>query len=244
MKNKIQNVLNKFDDNLNKFKNKFKNILKFLGLFILFFTISSIPIAIFGIDITKFSNIEVIVYSFICNIVYLIIIVSCYFKTLKKDFKPFFKNFINNLEEAFKYYFIGLAIMITSNLIITNLLNGGLGSNEEAVRNYINIAPFIMFLEVSLYAPFSEELLFRKSIRDIFKNKWIYVLVSGLIFGGLHVTQINSLFDLLYLIPYCSLGFTFAYTYVKTDNIFSTITIHALHNTTTIILYLIGASLW
>jgi len=224
-------------------KNKLINIFKVLGLFLLFFFISLIPIWIFNIDITKFSKFDTILYSFLCNIAFLIIIMLVYFKTLKKDFKPFFKDFLNNFEQSFKYYLIGLAIMITSNLIITFVFDGGVAENEETVRSFIDIAPIIMFFDVSLYAPIAEELLFRKSIRDIFKNKWLYVLASGFIFGALHVTSINSLVDLLYLIPYCSLGFTFAYTYAKTNNIYSTISIHAMHNSVTILLYFIGASL-
>lgn len=224
-------------------KDRLINIFKTTGLFMLFFTISVIPIAVFNIDINAFSDYQVVLYSFFCNIIYLIIIVFCYFKTLKKDFKPFFKNFANNFEEAFKYYFIGLGIMIFSNLIIIFVLNGGVGENEETVRSYVDIAPFLMLLEVSIYAPLAEELLFRKSIRDVVSNKWLYVLLSGFIFGALHVTSLNSLIDLVYLIPYCSLGFAFSYIYAKSNNIYSTICIHAMHNTITIVLYLLGASI-
>lgn len=223
-------------------KDRLINILKTLGLFILFFTISSIPIELFNIDISKFSDFQVVLYSLGCDLIFLLVIVLCYRKTLKKDFRPFFKNFLKNFEDAFKYYFLGLIIMVTSNLIITLVFNGGVGDNEEAVRSLINAAPFIMLFEVSIYAPFAEELLFRKSIRECIKNKWLYVFTSGFIFGVLHVTG-GTLFDLLYLIPYCSLGFAFAYIYAKSDNIYSTISIHALHNTTTMILYLIGANL-
>lgn len=224
-------------------KNKLITILKVLGLFLLFFSISSIPVILFNIDLSKLNDIELLIYSFLCNIVFLIIIVLCYFKTLKKDFKPFFKNFLNNFEESFKYYFIGLIIMIVSNLIITFVFEGGVAENEEMVRSFIDLAPLLMFFEVSIYAPFAEELLFRKSIREIFKNKWLYILASGFIFGSLHIVSIESFVDLLYLIPYCSLGFAFAYTYTKTDNIYSTITIHAMHNSITMILYFIGATL-
>lgn len=224
-------------------KEKFKNILKTIILFLLFFSISSIPIELFNLDIEKFSELETIIYSFMCNIAFLIIIVICYFKTLKKDFKPFFRNFINNFEEAFKYYFIGLIIMIVSNLIITFGLENGIANNEQTIRSLIDIAPIIMLFEVSLYAPIAEELLFRRSIRSIFKNKWIYVLVSGFIFGSLHVINITNLTDLLYLIPYCSLGFALSYIYAKTDNIYSTISVHMMHNTITILLYFLGASI-
>ena len=97
-----------------------------------------------------------------------------------------------------------------------------------------------MIFDVSVYAPFVEELTFRKSIRDVINNKWCYVLASGLLFGLLHIIgYIDSVSDLIYLIPYGSLGVCFALLYYKTNNIFSTIIVHSLHNSIAIFLYLV-----
>ena len=90
-------------------------------------------------------------------------------------------------------------------------------------------------------------MIFRKSIRDCFKafgdNKWtkyLYILINGFIFAAVHVIGITtSIWDYLYIIPYMALGCSFASLYYKTDNIFSTISMHALHNTVAVILYLI-----
>ena len=38
----------------------------------------------FNININKFSDFEILLYSFGCNIAYLTIIIACYYKTLKK----------------------------------------------------------------------------------------------------------------------------------------------------------------
>ena len=50
--------------------------------------------------------------------------------------------------------------------------------------------------------------------------------------------QVTNNLDYLYIIPYMSLGIAFSALYHKTNNIFSSISMHALHNTVTIILYL------
>lgn len=223
-------------------KDKIIKLMKLLILFILFFSISSIFISVFNIDTENITEKESVLYSFICNLIFVLIIVLTYFKSLKKDLKEFIKNFNTMFEESFKYYILGLGIMLFSNLIITFFFSS-LAENEQMVRSYIESSPTLMFIEVSLFAPFSEELLFRKSIREVIKSKWLYIFVSGFIFGGLHVIGTPGLLGILSLIPYCSLGFAFAYTYAKTNNIFSTISMHMLHNTATIILYFIGASL-
>ena len=224
-------------------KEKTINVVKCIFLFILFFTISAIPVLIFRIDISKFNDLDKLIYSLSCSLLFLSIIMLCYRKTLVKDFKPYFKNFGKNFENSFKYYLVGVGVMIFSNLIITLLFQGDLSTNETMVRSYINASPLLMAIDISFYAPLAEELLFRKSIRDVVKNKWLYIFISGFIFGGMHVIGTEGLIGLLYLIPYCSLGFTFAYIYAKTDNIYSSIMLHFMHNTISLILLLVGASL-
>ena len=219
-------------------------VLKLTSLFILFIIWDSIFVEIFGKFIINLSMSYKVFFSFIVNLLFLILIVSVYFKTLKKDFKLFFKDFFNNLEISIKYWLIGFIVMVISNLIIIIITNGAIAGNEEEVRKLIDISPLYMLFSVSIYAPLTEELLFRKGFRDIIKNKWLYIIISGGIFGVLHVIgNIASAVDLLYLIPYCSLGIAFAYTYYKTNNIFSTICMHSIHNTMAIILYLIGSGL-
>lgn len=224
-------------------KEKTINVVKCIFLFILFFTISAIPVLIFRIDISKFNDLDKVIYSLSCSLLFLSIIMLCYRKTLVKDFKPYFKNFGKNFENSFKYYLVGVGVMIFSNLIITLLFQGDLSTNETMVRSYINASPLLMAIDISFYAPLAEELLFRKSVRDVVKNKWLYIFISGFIFGGMHVIGTEGLIGLLYLIPYCSLGFTFAYIYAKTDNIYSSIMLHFMHNTISLILLLVGASL-
>ena len=52
--------------------------------------------------------------------------------------------------------------------------------------------------------------------------------------------SVTNTIDYLYIIPYLGIGISFAYLYDKTNNIFSTITMHSLHNTIAIITYLGG----
>ena len=223
------------------------NILKTIGLIFLMLVWSYIPMTIMymlGIDYNTFSQSAKILYIFICDITLILILIFIYHKDLKRNFKNYFnKNFSSNLKLSFRYWGIGLAVMIISNMLISLLNPGTTSANEEAVRSLIDVAPYLMAFELIIYAPIVEELIFRKSFKDITNNKYIYILLSGLVFGGMHVvSSISSIYDLLYLIPYSSLGIAFAYLYHRTDNIFSTITAHSIHNTLSLVLYLIGST--
>ena len=99
----------------------------------------------------------------------------------------------------------------------------------------------ITIIITSIFAPFIEELIFRFSLRKIIGNrKYLFILVSGLLFGTAHViSYITGLSDLLYIIPYAIPGFTLAYVFVDSDNIYVPIGLHCLHNTLTLLLQLL-----
>ena len=215
-----------------------------LGLICLILIWSIVPIIltkIIGIDYKDLSNIIKVILSFFNDLLLIGILILIYRKTFFKDFKNFFNQDLGkHILYSFKYWIVGLTIMIVSNCIISIILGNQLAANEKAVRELIDTYPIYMAFQLIIYAPITEELVFRKSIKNITSNQYIYIFLSGFIFGGMHViSSLNSFIDLLYLIPYCSLGFTFAYLYHKTDNIFSTITAHAFHNTLALITYLI-----
>lgn len=221
-------------------KNKIINIFKSIGIILLLLLFSTFFFALFNIDPKSITDKEYLLYLTISEFVLLIIFILIYHKTLIKDGKNYFKDFRKNFEVSFKYWLIGFILMVISNIIIVYVLKQTIADNEEIVRSYIDISPLLMIFSTVIYAPICEELTFRKSIKDAIKNKWLYILVSGLLFGYLHIASyINTPLDLIHIIPYSSLGIVFALLYYKTDNIFSTITVHAMHNLLSVLVYIL-----
>ena len=248
--NKDNNLSNKIDI---LEKKVFKFLISFL-LIILLLIWDIIPFEILkafniGVEIDPITNAKVlalpdnIIYtiSFFNSLLFMGILIKLYYKDIKDNLYKYFNyNFKTNLKTSISYWLVGLLIMYFSNSIIAIVMNGEIAENETAVRSLIDDLPLYMAFSVMIYAPVVEELVFRKSIRNFINNKWVYVLVSGIIFGGLHaLTSITDVISLLYLIPYCSLGIIFGLLYYKTDNIFSTIIVHSIHNTLAFILYMV-----
>lgn len=228
----------------NKIINKILMILKSITIILLLLLSSSILFSILGINPNNISDKTYTLYLVISELLLMIILFIIYRRTIIEDFKKFKKDINGNLELAFRYWTIGFSIMLISNLFISLILGKTISGNEEIVRNYIDSSPLLMAISTVIFAPINEELTFRKSLRDALKNKWVYALTSGIIFGGLHViSYINTPLDLIYLLPYTSLGISFALLYYKTNNIFSSISMHTMHNLLSIIIYLLGASL-
>ena len=141
-----------------------------------------------------------------------------------------FLLFHEYLEKGIKLWFLALGIMMISNAFI-NLINGGIAGNEETIRELFEINPVYVFYASVMIAPFVEELIFRQGIRNLISNNTLFIIVSGLVFGSLHVIgNVNTPLDWLYLIPYCTPGFIFAYTLTKTDNVLVPASLHFIHN--------------
>lgn len=179
----------------------------------------------------------------LANFMFIALLIFMYYKDLVLEFKNIKKNFKESTKIAFKYYAIGLMLMIFFNLIIVLILKN-ISSNENQVRDMLYGSPITTMISIMIIAPISEELIFRKSIRPLLNNKLLYALVSGLLFGGAHLlTNILSgtfvLTDLVYLLPYGSLGVVFALMDYETDSTFTSMGIHAIHNTFTGVILLI-----
>ena len=144
------------------------NILKSISIILLLLLFTSFFFLVLNLNPNNLNEKEYILYITISNILYIVI----YKKTLLKDLKKYIKNFSFNIKTSLKYWSVGFVIMIISNLIITFILNKAIAGNEQQVRNYIDMFPLYMIFSTVIYAPLTEELTFRKSIKDAISNKW------------------------------------------------------------------------
>ena len=219
---------------------KFKNLVILLLIFILFYFSSLfrlIPISLFKIDPNNANNkVLLTLFSDLCLLLILILI---YRKELIKEFKIFKNNAIKVIDISTKCWIIGLFFMFATNILINIVFKAGGANNEKLVQQMISSSPIIMLITAGIIAPMIEELIFRKSFRNAFPNKYLFIIISSLVFGLLHVISSSNLVGLLYIIPYTSLGLAFAIAYYKTDTIFSSLFIHILHNFILILLAII-----
>lgn len=196
-----------------------------------------IPILLFNMDLNNITGAQNVMLSTFSNCVLLIILFLIFRKDLIEEWKRFRKNFLENIDIGIKYWLVGLGIMMISNIIITFVVNLGQAANEQAVQSMISSLPWLMLINAGLIAPCTEEIIFRKGFKKAFPNKWLFIILSALVFGALHVvTSMTSPIELLYIIPYGALGAAFAYMYQKTDTIFTSIAMHMFHNTALILL--------
>ncbi len=183
--------------------------------------------------------------NFISNLIYLLLIIIILRKSLKKDFIDYKNNFTSYFKIGARAWLIGVLIMIFSNLILNIFIfNGNISGNEQAVRKVLFEYPLLVMISSVFIAPIVEEITFRKILKDSINTKWLYIIFSGFVFGLLHsLTDISSILNFFYIIPYGALGSSFAYMNYKTNNIFTSITFHFLHNFITVVLLMSAYSM-
>lgn len=188
-------------------------------------------LTILGINVSAMSTNTKIIYSLILDLIILISILVIFRKDLKENWNDFKINNQKYFNKYFKYWLIGVGVMATSNLVITMITSSTSSNNQEAIMQIFKINPIYMFVSAVIIAPLTEELVFRLSFRNIIKSNFLFILMSGLIFGSMHVVMsLEQISDLLYIIPYSALGIAFAYMLTKSKNIIVPMSFHFIHN--------------
>lgn len=223
-------------------KEKTVYILKGIIVMLLFFNSNYIKLffaTILNIKIKNISNLNYLILTILSDVVLSFIFYLIYRKELKKDFNTFKSNFNKCFDSGLKYWLIGLSIMVIANILIAMFTPLSNSTNEKSVQSLIPTSPALMFIAAGIFAPIIEEITFRKTFQTIFKNKWTFALISFLVFGYIHVMNSNNPLELLYIVPYGSLGLVFALTDYETNTVFTSIMMHMIHNSMLIILSLL-----
>jgi len=106
--------------------------------------------------------------------------------------------------------------------------------NQGQVVDLIMKYKIIGSIAICICAPVVEEFLFRYSLDTIFKNKWVFIIASSLIFGIAHALDITA-------IIYIFIGFMLSYSYIKSNkNIVSPIIIHLINNIISVLSIFLG----
>ncbi len=195
------------------------------------------------------SIIYILLYSYMNhdNIYIISILISYIFLTIYFTYKyrdELKKNLINFKKKYFLiiiiYWLLGFGFMILSNYIINYIiLPNNISNNEASNRELLYNNKIIYSFLLCIIIPYIEEICFRLEFKKNIKKKKNFLIISSLLFSLMHIINISSLIEIIYIVPYFILGMTFSLIYYNTDNIYSNILAHIIHNSITVIILLI-----
>ena len=192
-------------------------------IYILLFILLMFILPLFNLKV-KYLDYFVYIFLFIITIIFNL-------GYYKKDFSDFKSNYKKFLPIIVKRYFIMIGLMILVSIPISFINEGNVSTNQQLINDMFKKIPIITLLLTSIYAPLVEESVFRLSLSKLFSNKKVFIIVSAIIFGTLHmIDKFTSIKDLLFIINYSTMGFVLAKSYIDTDNIFVSMAIHFIQN--------------
>lgn len=171
--------------------------------------------------------------TLVLNLLCLLLIVMVYARDLKKDFKKFIKNSRNYMKKGFKYFIIGLLGYGGVNFLITVVFEFSNISNDNLVilENVFSDNAFLLFLSTTIYYPIIEEIVFKKTFKDIINNKWLFVFVTAFANAFFaYAFSVSNALSLVYIIPSTIFYMGLSYSYYKTDNIMVPIIYRVIYN--------------
>lgn len=161
---------------------------------------------------------------------------------IKEEFKILKKDPINLIGDNAKYYLYGFMAMAAINMLISVLTSIDSSDNQQLIDQIFVSYPIYVFVSAVILAPLNEELIYRKLFKNVIKNKTLYLVMSGLFFGLVHVIySFDSWKDLLFIFSYGALGYTLAYIYDKSKTIFVPIFYHSFHNLVAFLMMTLGS---
>jgi membrane protease YdiL (CAAX protease family) len=95
-------------------------------------------------------------------------------------------------------------------------------------RTFFKAFPIGVIITTSIIAPIWEEIVFRFTLRKLFKNTVLFVAVSSILFGFLHT---GSIFD-FEILEYILFGDIFCLLYLKTKDLRKVVAMHMVYNIT------------
>ena len=204
--------------------------LKGIGTIILYFAISILFSYLFR-DLAYHDNVMIAtIFQILSYVIILLILGLLYHKRLIHDFKNFKKEYIG---DALKNWIIGIGAMFIANMMISNFVGSSVSVNENINRNLISLYPISSVVSMVILGPLVEELTFRAGFKKAFSKWYTFSIVTGLIFATAHVQTVfvtKDWLELLYLLPYSTLGFFFGKAFYETDNIYTSTLAHMFHN--------------
>jgi len=215
------------------------NLIMSILVIVLYFvwpTVINIPLQIFGITFeevaTNTTPISQIVYNLVFSLILMIILIMIYRKTFKKDIKDFKENKKSYLVMVLKYTLITFVSVIAVNALKEFIFNvKEVAENDMALYTYYRELPYLMIFMTVIYYPIVEEIVFDKTIKDLIKNKWLYIIISSLFFWYFNIAFIGiTVTSIVSSAFYFVIAFIRAYAYQKTDNLLVPIGIKMFYN--------------
>lgn len=210
-----QNIIKKSTSNTFESVKLIKTLLVFIS-YLLYSNVISVVLSTF-----KITNATML--SFLADLIFLICIVFAYRDNLKKDFENLKKDY--KISSIIKTIIIWVVIIFVFNILmgaITEMIypNMATDDNTNAMSTLFKTSMSYSLFKTMIFAVVAEELLYRESISDVVKNKYIFIVISSIIYTIMNFIFVGFESDIIVMdiLSYFLPALLFSTAYVKNNN--------------------------
>lgn len=210
-----QNIIK--DSTSNTFESM--KLIKTLLVFISYLLYSNVISVVFSTF--KITNTTMI--SFLADLIFLVCIIFVYRDNLKNDFENLKKDY--KISNIIKTVIIWVVIIFVFNILmgaITEMIypNMAADDNTNAITSLLDASTFYTIFKTMIFAVVAEELLYRESISDLVKNKYIFIIISSIIYTIMNFIFVGFESDIIVMdiLSYFLPALLFSTAYVKNNN--------------------------
>lgn len=167
---------------------KNKLLIKTISVFFVYFLYSYILNLLFDGSITA---------SFIADILFMFGIIFVYKDNLKEDAKNLKTKY--SIGKIIKTILIWVIVIFISNIVIgfvidliSPLAGKTLDDNTTAIDSLFKISTIYTIFKTMIFGVVAEELLYRESINDVVKNKWLFIIITSIIYTILNFIFLDT----------------------------------------------------
>lgn len=179
---------------------------------------------------------------FISDLIFTLIVLKVYKQDLQKEFAEYKVQ-----KSKIKNILIWVLILFGVNIIFSLILKivmpqlDSLDNNSESIIQLFELSTIYTFFKTLLYAPVIEELIFKKSIRDVINNNMAFVLISSSIYTIMNFIYTSSIPEYMWfdIIQYFTFSTILSVAYIKNKNIIPVMIIKFIYNLIPTILLII-----
>ena len=201
-------------------------------LVIVFYFLWPVIIGVFK-DILGITSENDFFFGILCNILMAAILISIYFKDLKKYALNFKKNKGKFTKTIIIYFLITLVGIALTNVFVMNVLKvDDIAANDSILFESFKSYPILVAFLTVIYYPLVEEIIFEKTLKDVISNKWLFIALSAIFFWYYNIAYIGAINYLSIVSSLCYFvgGLIRAIAFYKTDNLYVPIGVKALYN--------------
>lgn len=210
-----QNIIKKSTSNTFESVKLIKTLLVFIS-YLLYSNVISVVLSTF-----KITNATML--SFLADLIFLICIVFAYRDNLKKDFENLKKDY--KISSIIKTIIIWVVIIFVFNILmgaITEMIypNMATDDNTNAMSTLFKTSMAYSLFKTMIFAVVAEELLYRESISDVVKNKYIFIVISSIVYTIMNFIFVGFESDIIVMdiLSYFLPALLFSTAYVKNNN--------------------------